>query len=125
MKSLSFLHGAIIAAFVMSIGSIAASQVIRLPDWAIGPFSRPVNANPLIKPDPDAEFFCPMRQMPVRWEALHTFNPAAAVHDGKVFLLYRAEDASGTMKIGMHTSRLGLGISEDGLNFAGIVSRGR
>ena len=77
-----------------------------------------MNVNPVIKPDPDAEFLCPMRQMPVHWEALHTFNPAATVHDGKVFLLYRAEDDSGIMQIGMHTSRLGLGISEDGLNFA-------
>jgi beta-1,2-mannosidase len=118
MRPLSSLHGAIIAASVMTIGSIAASQVIRLPDWAIGPFSRPLNVNPLIRPDPDAEFLCPMRQMPVRWESLHTFNPAATVHDGKVFLLYRAEDDSGIMQIGMHTSRLGLGISEDGLNFA-------
>ena len=58
-----------------------------------------------------------MRQTSVRWESLHTFNPAAAIHDGKVFLLYRAEDDSGTMEIGMHTSRLGLGISDDGLNF--------
>jgi predicted GH43/DUF377 family glycosyl hydrolase len=59
-----------------------------------------------------------MRQTLVHWEALHTFNPAAAVFDGKVYLLYRAEDDSGTMEIGMHTSRLGLAISDDGLYFA-------
>ena len=59
-----------------------------------------------------------MRQTSVRWESLHTFNPAAAIYAGKVHLLYRAEDDSGTMEIGMHTSRLGLGTSNDGLNFA-------
>jgi predicted GH43/DUF377 family glycosyl hydrolase len=117
MKPLSRPRGSVIAAFVMTIRPIAASQPIRLPDWAIGPFSRPPDVNPLIKPDPDAQFLCPMRQMSVRWKILHTFNPAAAVYNGKVFLLYRAEDDSGIMKIGMHTSRLGLGISDDGLNF--------
>ncbi len=118
MKPISRLSGVIVVAYVTAMVSIAASQVVPLPDWAIGPFSRPPNVNPVIKPDPGAEFPCPMRQTTVHWESLHTFNPAAAVHDGKVFLLYRAEDDSGTMEIGMHTSRLGLGTSEDGLNFA-------
>lgn len=117
MKLMSRLSGAIVAAYVTAVGSIAASPVVRLPAWAIGPFSRPPNVNPLIKPDSNAEFLCPMRQTSVRWESLHTFNPSAAVHDGKVFLLYRAEDDSGTMEIGMHTSRLGLSISNDGLHF--------
>ena len=53
----------------------------------------------------------------MHWEALHTFNPAAIVRDGKVYVLYRAEDDSGTMQIGMHTSRLGLAESEDGIHF--------
>jgi beta-1,2-mannosidase len=39
------------------------------------------------------------------------------VRDGKVYFLYRAEDDSGTKQIGMHTSRLGLGVSEDGIHF--------
>jgi predicted GH43/DUF377 family glycosyl hydrolase len=46
-----------------------------------------------------------------------TFNPAAVVRDGKVNVLYRAEDKLGEMKIGGHTSRLGRAISEDGLTF--------
>jgi predicted GH43/DUF377 family glycosyl hydrolase len=39
------------------------------------------------------------------------------VRDGKIYVLYRAEDDSGTMEIGMHTSRLGLAVSEDGEHF--------
>ena len=58
-----------------------------------------------------------MRGGVVRWEALHTFNPAAVVRDGKVYLLYRAEDDTGEMAISGHTSRLGLAVSDDGLNF--------
>jgi predicted GH43/DUF377 family glycosyl hydrolase len=39
------------------------------------------------------------------------------VRNGKVFVLYRAEDDSGEMQIGMHTSRLGLAESDDGIHF--------
>jgi predicted GH43/DUF377 family glycosyl hydrolase len=39
------------------------------------------------------------------------------VRNGKVYVLYRAEDSTGEMQIGMHTSRLGLAESGDGLHF--------
>ena len=74
--------------------------------WMFGPFAKPAQINPVISPNPN-----------VAWEAYATFNPAAVVKDGKVFLLYRAEDASGTQEIGGHTSRLGLAESSDGLHF--------
>ena len=54
---------------------------------------------------------------PVHWEALHTFNPAAMVRNGKIYVLYRAEDDTGEMGIGLHTSRLGLAESGDGIHF--------
>ena len=53
----------------------------------------------------------------VHWEALHTFNPAAVVRNGKMYVLYRAEDDSGAMAIGGHVSRLGLASSADGVHF--------
>jgi len=87
-----------------------------VPDWCIGPFTRPADAQPVIKPDPASVFNCPMRKEPVHWEAKHTFNPAAIVKDGKVYVLYRAEDDSGA-GIGQFTSRLGLAVSEDGIHF--------
>jgi predicted GH43/DUF377 family glycosyl hydrolase len=59
----------------------------------------------------------PIRGTAVHWEALHTFNPAAVVRNGVVDVLYRAEDDSGAMQIGMHTSRLGLAESADGIHF--------
>lgn len=85
-------------------------------DWTMGPFTRPENAQPVITPDRAAVFDCPMRGKPVHWEATHTFNPAAIVKDGKVYVLYRAEDESGH-DIGGYTSRLGLASSEDGIHF--------
>jgi predicted GH43/DUF377 family glycosyl hydrolase len=85
--------------------------------WMLGPFTRPENARPVITARPESVFMDPILGKPVHWEALHTFNPAAVVRDGKIYVLYRAEDDSGTMQIGMHTSRLGLAVSEDGVHF--------
>ena len=85
--------------------------------WVIGPFTRPASGNPVITPNPASTFTDPILKAPVKWEALHTFNPAAIVRDGKIYVLYRAEDNSGAMQIGMHTSRLGLAESEDGIHF--------
>jgi predicted GH43/DUF377 family glycosyl hydrolase len=87
------------------------------PQWGLGAFVRPEGANPVVTPHAESVFFCPMRKAPVHWEALHTFNPAAVVRNGKVMLLYRAEDDTGSMEIGGHTSRLGLAESDDGLHF--------
>jgi predicted GH43/DUF377 family glycosyl hydrolase len=44
------------------------------------------------------------------WEAAGTFNPSVIVHDGKVVMLYRAQDKDGT-------SRLGYAESADGVHF--------
>lgn len=85
--------------------------------WVIGPFSRPAAGNPVITPNPAATFADPILKKPVEWEALHTFNPAAIVRHGKVYVLYRAEDNSGAMEIGGHTSRLGMAESSDGIHF--------
>ena len=89
----------------------------ELPKWALGPFIRPETGNPVIKPDASARFDCPMRQQTLRWQALHTFNPAAVVRDDTIFVLYRAEDDTGTMQMDQHTSRIGLAESADGVNF--------
>jgi predicted GH43/DUF377 family glycosyl hydrolase len=101
---------------ILAAGAIALGAQVPA-NWGLGPFVRPGDVNPMIAPRPDTVFFCPMRKAQIHWEALHTFNPAAVVRNGKVYVLYRAEDASGEMQIGMHTSRLGLAESGDGLHF--------
>lgn len=104
-------HRLLLAA-TLSLCASAAAQ-----SWLLGPFTRPVDA-PVIRPDADAVFVDPISQQPVHWEALHTFNPAATIApDGDIAVLYRAEDDSGDMSIGGHTSRLGLATSRDGLHF--------
>jgi predicted GH43/DUF377 family glycosyl hydrolase len=104
--------------FIFSIAIFAANSIFaQVPSWGLGPFTRPEGVNPIIVPDTNSLFDCPISGKSVRWQALHTFNPAAVVKDGKVFVLYRAEDITGSTMLGTHTSRLGMAVSEDGLHF--------
>ena len=86
-----------------------------LPDWALGGFVRPEKANPIITPNPSNQFDCPMQDKKIGWEESDVFNPAATVKDGKIYVLYRAEDNSAT-GIGERTSRIGVAESEDGIH---------
>ncbi len=99
-----------------AVAGSAWTQRLPQDNWQLGPFARPVPA-PVISPDKSSLFDDPIRRAPVHWEALHTFNPAAVVRGGKIYVLYRAEDDTGEMQIGLHTSRLGLASSVDGVNF--------
>lgn len=85
-------------------------------NWNLGPFLRPEGVNPVLKPCAETSFYCPMRTEPVKWEEGDVFNPAAVVKDGKIVVLYRAEDKSGT-GIGKRTSRIGYAESQDGFHF--------
>jgi predicted GH43/DUF377 family glycosyl hydrolase len=89
------------------------SQIQQIEDWQLGPFVKVDSLNPILGPL-ETKWFCPMRQDSVMWEGKDIFNPCAVVRDGKVYLLYRAEDF-----VGAHngTSRIGLAVSSDGLNF--------
>jgi len=101
----------------LGVGRLTAADANHDQRWMLGPFSRPPGVNPIIQPDTNAVFNCPMYGRSVPWAALHTFNPGAVLKGDKVCVLYRAEDASGAMKIGGHTSRIGLAESDDGLHF--------
>jgi predicted GH43/DUF377 family glycosyl hydrolase len=59
---------------------------------------RRVSQAPMIAPEGDG------------WQSMGTFNPAAIMRDGKVVLLYRAQDKHGT-------SRMGYAESGDGVHF--------
>ena len=85
-----------------------------MPSWTLGPFVRPANVNPIISPRPSSKFLDPMSKKQVAWETSDVFNPAAAIRQNKIYVLYRAEDRSG-MGIGMRTSRIGLAESTNGI----------
>jgi len=82
-------------------------------DWQLGPFVKADDANPCLQARADAVFRCPISG-DVKWEAKDVFNPAAVARDGKVYLIYRAENKPGQLA---KTSRLGLAWSDDGLHF--------
>ena len=108
LGGLTASHSAAFASTAASGGGEGSEK-----DWALGPFVRPEGMNPVITPLPTV-FDCPMQKQPVKWEESDTFNPAATVKDGKIVVLYRAEDNS-AQGIGKRTSRIGYAESEDGV----------
>jgi len=79
----------VVATFVT--GAIAAEK------WPFGPWRRPLNG-PILAPQGRG------------WESAGTFNPTVVEYSGKFVMLYRAQDAAGT-------SRLGYAESTDGIHF--------
>ncbi len=79
---------------VTFVAFLAASAAPSLP---FGAWHR-ASERPVITPRGDG------------WEQAGTFNPAVVVRDGKIVMLYRAQDKQGT-------SRLGYAESKDGLHF--------
>jgi predicted GH43/DUF377 family glycosyl hydrolase len=109
-------HGGLLLLAIVG-SALDAPAAAQGGDWMFGPFVKPREVNPVIAPSRTSTFLSPMNDSTVHWEEYATFNPAAVVRNGKIHLLYRAEDATGQMKIGHHTSRIGLAESTDGLRF--------
>ena len=80
--------------------------------WELGPFTP--HAGPILGTDPELRFRCPVSGHTVRWAAKDVFNPGAVAHDGQVYLLVRAEDGDARVA---GTSRIGLAVSDDGVQF--------
>ena len=83
-------------------------------EWALLPFTKADEVNPILLPDTNSTFHCPVRNEVLQWEEKDVFNPAAIVRNDTVFLLYRAEDSIGKFA---GTSRIGIAWSTDGLHF--------
>lgn len=79
-------------------------------NWAMLDFEKVDSLNPILQPSISQSFSCPVSNTTVKWEERNVLNPSAVVKDGKVYLIYRAQDKD-------MTSRLGLAISTDGLHF--------
>ena len=110
----------VLAVFPMLLGAMPKDgqegKNTLTANWNLGPFIRPEGVNPVLEPCEETSFHCPMRAELVKWEEGDVFNPAAVVKDGKIVVLYRAEDKSGT-GIGKRTSRIGYAESQDGFHF--------
>jgi predicted GH43/DUF377 family glycosyl hydrolase len=79
--------------FCATLGTTA----IAAAKWPFGPWRHASDA-PILSPQGGG------------WESAGTFNPAVVEYHGKVVMLYRAQDAAGT-------SRLGYADSADGIHF--------
>jgi predicted GH43/DUF377 family glycosyl hydrolase len=82
-------------------------------DWALLPFVKVDSVNPVLAPGANT-FTDPIWKKKVAWEEKDVFNPAVVVKNGKIYMLYRAQDRIG--KPG-GTSRIGLAESGDGYHF--------
>jgi predicted GH43/DUF377 family glycosyl hydrolase len=103
-----------ISALFILIINLSFAQTKVNEKWALKPFVKVDSINPILQPKTDTKFLCPVRGINVSWEGKDVFNPAALVKDGKVYMLYRAEDFVGKYN---GTSRVGLAVSDDGLHF--------
>ncbi|MBU7578579.1 MAG: hypothetical protein KAF40_11000, partial [Flavihumibacter sp.] len=81
--------------------------------WMLTGFEKIDSVNPCLTPGLDS-FPDPISNKQVQWEKKDVFNPAAVVRNGKIYLLFRAEDTIGRYN---GTSRIGLAESEDGIHF--------
>lgn len=94
----------------VSLFSCNAPTTTELDSWELGPFEKLDAVNPILKPSTDLSFSDPIRKEEVFFEEKNVLNPTAVVKDGKVHLLYRAQDS-------MMTSRIGMAVSTDGIHF--------
>lgn len=81
--------------------------------WALMPFTKVDSVNPVLTPG-NGSFLDPLRGGRVKWEEKDVFNPAIVVKEGRVYMLYRAQDKVGRPA---GTSRIGLAVSDDGYHF--------
>ena len=81
--------------------------------WALLPFVKIDSVNPVLVPGENV-FSCPIQKRVIKWDEKDVFNPAAVVREGKVYMIFRAEDKVGKFA---GTSRLGLATSDDGIHF--------
>lgn len=100
--------------FILSICLAACENKTEQQDWQLTPFVKQDTDNPILTANDTTTFDDPILKRTINWEAKDVYNPSAVMRDGKVYLLYRAED---TVKVVDGTSRLGLAVSEDGIHF--------
>ncbi|MGI4835527.1 MAG: glycoside hydrolase family 130 protein [Janthinobacterium lividum] len=93
----------------------AGSGATPTTSWPLIDFTKEDAVNPILGPSPVGVFQDPILNQTIHWEEKDVFNPAVVVKDGKIYLLYRAENlVAGAVG---KASRIGLAMSTDGLHF--------
>jgi len=91
------------------------AKPVAATDWQMTDFAKVDSVNPIMGPSTVGRFTDPILKQPVLWEEKDVFNPAVVVKDGKICMLYRAENKV-VGAVGK-ASRIGLATSTDGLHF--------
>ena len=115
-SSAATLALALLMGCISSVHTSAPAQARPGPDsWQLVNFTKVDSANPIMGPSTVGQFRDPILKQSIRWEEKDVFNPAVVVKDGKMYMLYRAENLV-TPTVGK-TSRIGLASSTDGVHF--------
>jgi len=77
------IHSIQIKSWVKILTLVLALASQDSASWPFGVWHR-VSETPVISPEGDG------------WESAGTFNPSVVVRDGKIIMLYRAQDKGGT-----------------------------
>ncbi len=83
-----------------------ADSLANAYKWALLPFIKLDKANPILTPG-TGSFTDPILKKKVLWEEKDVFNPAIVNRNGKIYMLYRAQDKTGKPE---GTSRIGLAV---------------
>jgi len=94
----------------ISLSEIQLFELGKYPSWALGPFEKVDEANPILVPNDVDYFLDPISGTNVYWSNEALYNPAAVVKDGVICVLYRSQDHP-------LVSRVGLALSLDGIHF--------
>lgn len=91
-------------------------------DWMIGPFEKlPSGINPILGPNFDSKFYCPIQDKEIRWESRAIIGGGVVVKDNKIYMIYQGEDDTKGYNLHTHgspgTMRMGLATSYDGFDF--------
>jgi beta-1,2-mannosidase len=97
-----------------NISAATDFNTASINNWELLPFNKVDSVNPILTPG-KGSFIDPILNQKVLWEQKDVFNPAIVNRDGKIFMLYRAQDLTGKPA---GTSRIGLAVSEDALHFS-------
>ncbi|MDO3645060.1 glycoside hydrolase family 130 protein [Mucilaginibacter sp. L3T2-6] len=114
------LYFALLIAFISTVGcgpqktQQANTPADSLQNWALLPFNKVDSLNPVLVPG-KGSFTDPILETKVLWEEKDVFNPAIVNRNGKIYMLYRAQDKAGT-------SRIGMAVSSDALHFTRMPS---
>lgn len=118
LRTIGVAVGAIL---LLAAPPLAPGAEGELKEWMIGPFVKQDEVNPILGPNFDPQFFCPIRRKLVRWESRAIIGGGAVVRNGKVYMVYNAEDTSEGYQrrneVSPGTMRMGLAVSDDGLHF--------